>query len=287
MMSNAPAKVSVKAWESEGILLERYFYTSGAVEPLPKHSHNEYQFGLSFDCQGEYYYRGARHQTPIGSLSIIHSGEVHAPSQRTYLPNPATFWMMHADPGWLQTAASEITTKTATLPFFPTPFLCDRKLAQLFLQFHIAVENESSNLEQDSFLLHLFTHLIANYAQNRPSLSPLRSVRPAVMRVRDFLHAHYTLNVSLEELANVAQLSRFHLCRSFRQEIGVSPHAYQTQVRIAHAKRLLARGMAIAQVASDTGFCDQSHLGGHFKRLVGVTPGNYLSKRNNVLDIPE
>ena len=38
---------------------------------------------------------------------------------------------------------------------------------------------------------------------------------------------------------------------------------------------MLAKGILISQVASDTGFTDQSHLHRHFKRLVGVTPGQY------------
>ena len=44
--------------------------------------------------------------------------------------------------------------------------------------------------------------------------------------------------------------------------------------------------MLVAEVATETGFYDQSHFGWHFKRLVGVTPGNYLGRSNNVLDKP-
>jgi AraC-like DNA-binding protein len=271
----APSKINVRAWESEGLLLERYTYTSGTVEPLPKHSHSEYQFGLSFDCQGEYYYRGTQHQIPRGNLSIIQSGEVHLPSQRTYLPNPAVFWMMHADPSWLQTIASEMAEKPTGLPFFPALFLGDRKLARLFLHFHNIVEIKAFRLERDSILWHFFIHLIACHAQDRPSIRPLKSVRLAVMRVRDFLHDNYASNVSLEELAIVAGLSRSYLCRAFSKEMGIPPHAYQMRVRIDRAKRLLARGMPTARVAAETGFYDQSHFGWHFKHLVGVTPGNY------------
>lgn len=72
------ADISVHAWQSNGILLERYSYTAGAVEPLPSHSHEEYQFGLSLNCVGSYQYRGAFHDIPIGNLSLIQSGGVHA-----------------------------------------------------------------------------------------------------------------------------------------------------------------------------------------------------------------
>ncbi|MDQ3461350.1 MAG: helix-turn-helix transcriptional regulator [Deinococcota bacterium] len=73
----------------------------------------------------------------------------------------------------------------------------------------------------------------------------------------------------------VAGLSPYHLLRVFRLELGLSPHSYQIQRRIGIAKTLLAQGERIAQVAACTGFTDQSHLGRHFKRLVGVTPGQF------------
>ena len=62
------------------------------------------------------------------------------------------------------------------------------------------------------------------------------------------------------------------------------PHAFQTQVRVARAKALLLRGWPISQAAAHTGFADQSHLTRHFKRLVGVTPGQYRQGSKNVQD---
>jgi AraC-like DNA-binding protein len=275
---NQKCKISISAWESEGLLVERYTYTSGTVEPLPKHSHNEYQFGLSCDCLGEYYYRGAHYQIPMGNLSIIHSGEVHAPSQRTFLPNMATFWMMHAQPSWLQTTASEMAEKPTHQPFFPESIVGDREIVHLFLHFHRAVSQKVSRLERDTTLERFFRQLIARCAQNCPSIRPLKASRAAVMRVRDFLHDNYARNISLDELAAVAGLSRSYLCRAFSKEMGIPPHAYQTQVRIDRAKRLLAGGKSLAVAAATTGFYDQSHFGWHFKHLVGVTPGNYPKK---------
>ena len=65
------------------------------------------------------------------------------------------------------------------------------------------------------------------------------------------------------------------LSRLFKREIGLSLNAYQLQIRIDHAKKLLINGVPIALVASETGFYDQSHFNRYFKRLVGTTPKNY------------
>jgi len=53
------------------------------------------------------------------------------------------------------------------------------------------------------------------------------------------------------------------------------PHQYQKQVQVRRAKELLARGVPIAAVAVDTGFCDQSHLNRVFKNFTGLTPGQF------------
>jgi AraC-like DNA-binding protein len=275
-MKKEPADVSIRAWQSNGVLRERYSYTSGAVEPIAKHSHIEYQFGLSFNCEGQYYYRGVYNSIPTCSLSIIHSGEIHAPSDRTYLEASADFEMMHISPECLRQTASEMAEKSASLPFFSTAFLTDRTLNHLFL----AITNpEKFRLQQDVALLQFLSYLIKNHASNSPTLSPLKSTHEAIKLAREYLHAHYSNDISLSELAAIAGLSKFHFCRIFQKELGVSASVYQTQLRIAHAKKLLIQGIEIAKVAAITGFYDQSHFSWHFKRQVGVTPRKYAKKQ--------
>ncbi|MDJ0707315.1 MAG: AraC family transcriptional regulator [Leptolyngbyaceae cyanobacterium MO_188.B28] len=277
-MQPKAAQVSVQAWESNGILLEQYAYTSGAVNPLPKHAHAEYQFGLSFDCQGEYFYRGAHHAIPKGSLSVIHSGEVHAPSDRASLPKPAHFGMAHIDPMWLQLVAEEMAEKRTRDPFFPTAFITDSELNRLFLTLQAATDRQNSKLEQETALWDFLTYLIANHASNQSAVQPVKPVHKAVEHARDYLHAHYADDISLEELAAIAGLSRFYFCRVFSKTVGISPGAYQTQLRIAQSRKLLAQGLPIANVVEMTGFYDHSHFGWHFKCQVGTTPGNYVRK---------
>ena len=258
-----------------GILIEKYSYSAGAVEPLPKHSHQEYQLGMSSNTQGEYYYRGAYHPVPIGKLSIIHSGEVHSPSQRTYLGEPATFLMMHIDPSLLEETALEITNKT-NVPFFTEPIFSDRNLAKLFYNVCLATETNLSKLTKDSLLLDFLSGLIESEGNFTPQ--PYQ-IKPAISQVCDYLQANYADNLSLTELAEIVGISRFYLSRLFRREKGISLSAYQTQIKVDHAKKLLSQGMPIATVATATGFYDQSHFGYHFKRLVGTTPGNYLQSK--------
>lgn len=274
MEPSLAAEISVRTRVSDGLLLEHYSYTSGKVEPILKHSHEDYQFALSFDHQGEYTYRGELHQIPPARLSVVHSGEVHAPSDRTYLSEPAHFSMAHIHPKWLNAVAFEMLEQPSSDPFFPTVLPQDSCLNQLFLDFS-AIDKRASLLEQETALWRFLSYLIVRYARDFPSAKTLSSSRAAVCRARDYLHARFDENVSLAELAAVAGLSRFHFCRLFRREFGVSASLYQTHLRIARARKLLAEGKTISEVAIATGFYDQSHFGKHFKRHVGTTPAKY------------
>ena len=97
----------------------------------------------------------------------------------------------------------------------------------------------------------------------------------AVRRARDLLDDPLAGAVTLDELAAHARLDKFRLCRAFREQIGLPPYAYLTHRRVGLAQELLGRGLPQAEVAARVGLYDQSQLHRHFKRIVGVTPGEY------------
>lgn len=97
-----------------------------------------------------------------------------------------------------------------------------------------------------------------------------------VARARRLLDERFTETVDLEALAVHARLDKFRLCRAFREQVGLPPHAYVTHRRISLAAHLLARGMSQVEVASRVGFYDQSLLHRHFKRIIRLTPGAFV-----------
>jgi AraC-like DNA-binding protein len=97
----------------------------------------------------------------------------------------------------------------------------------------------------------------------------------AVERARALLHSRPTQPLELPEIATVAGTSISHLVRSFSRVVGLPPQRYHVQVRLAHARRLLAEGQAASWVAYECGFADQSHLNRRFKECHGLTPGAF------------
>jgi AraC-like DNA-binding protein len=70
-------------------------------------------------------------------------------------------------------------------------------------------------------------------------------------------------------------MSPYGLAKTFSVEVGMPPHAYQTQLRVRLARRLLVGGTSPSVVATRSGFYDQAHLSKVFKRYTGVTLGQF------------
>ena len=98
-------------------------------------------------------------------------------------------------------------------------------------------------------------------------------------QVIDYINNHLEQDLSLIELAAIAQMSPHYFSHLFKQSTGMTPHQYVIRCRVECAKELLLqRKLTIAEIAYKVGFANQSHLNRHFKRLLGVTPKAILQK---------
>lgn len=249
---------------------------------LPRHFHEELEIGSRQGSGWQYHYRGTTHHVPSDTLVITQPGEAHrADSMNT---QDGTFRGLRVGTDLLQQVAIEVAGREIGLPYFPVPLVDDRDLNTQVIQVHQALEQPISQLEQQSLILDLLAQFILRCAGAPLYLAKLGEERQPVDRVRVYLENYYNQEISLEQLAQIANLSSFHLNRSFSKAFGLPPHAYQIQVRILQAKRLLRAALPIGEVAAETGFASQSHFGSHFKRLVCVTPRQYIQDSKNVID---
>ena len=247
-------------------------------EPYPRHWHEEYQFCLIQAGGGELHYRGTRHNTPSASLFIVHPGEVHSNHTET----GCSFRSIYTEPELIRRISSDAAGFQQNLPFFPNPMILDKEIIADYLSLHYSRENSTTLLARESAMLEMLTKLITRYAKEKPTLTTSRKEHKAVKAVREYIIENYNRNFSLAELSRLANLSAYHLTRVFTKEIGMPPHAFQTQVRIAKAKKLIRDGLPLSFVAVRTGFADQSHFMRHFRRLLKITPGEYLKNSKNV-----
>ena len=101
--------------------------------------------------------------------------------------------------------------------------------------------------------------------------------RGRLRAVVEYIEEHLEAGPTLEKMAAVARLSPYHFARQFKKATGLPPHQYVILRRVERAQQLLQAGtdLSLAEVAMHAGFSDQSQFSHHFKRLVGVTPGQF------------
>jgi len=265
----------VKFWRASDLGMGdvEFLHARYITHSFARHTHEGFAIGVVERGTETFYYRSGQHYAPTGSMIIINPGEVHTgnAAQR----EGWTYRMIYPDVELLRRAASELAGRQQDIPFLASPVIEDIALNQLFLNVHRMLEDSTFALQRESGLLNFLTLLVARHARVRPNLPTTHSAGPAIRRVRDYLDDHLIENVSLRELAHIAELSPFHLLRTFRATVGLPPHTYVIQQRVARAKTLLMRGWPPALAAHEVGFTDQSHLTRHFKRITGVTPSQY------------
>ena len=184
--------------------------------------------------------------------------------------------LMLVEGGDLQTLISDAETQALADVSFPDPVVVDPELVAAFLRLHVALETSSTRLEQEERLSLWLGLLIDRAAARRPRQTPSDPHDERAVRLAsDYLQDHLTANVGLDELARTAGIGKFRLVRLFRKQTGLPPHAYQVAGRLRRARRMLEAGQSVAHTAAAVGFADQSHLHRHFKRGIGMTPGQY------------
>jgi len=84
-------------------------------------------------------------------------------------------------------------------------------------------------------------------------------------------------DIKLDDLSHEIFVSKYYLIREFKKKIGLSPHNFQIQNRIRKAQHFLECGMSVTETAVNTGFYDQSHFVKYFKKVMGITPSEYIN----------
>jgi transcriptional regulator GlxA family with amidase domain len=99
---------------------------------------------------------------------------------------------------------------------------------------------------------------------------------PRIAHVASFIRNNYHRRLTLTEMADTVNLSRWRLCHLFKESMGTSPERYLARVRLEKARQLLeTEFLTVKEVMNRVGIADASHFARSFKSAYGVTPGKY------------
>jgi AraC-like DNA-binding protein len=248
---------------------------------VPFHIHDGYSIGVSLRGGLAFDHCGSKCTAPSGVISALEPYQVH----NAYAAG---------EHGWefismlfpLEVVRGVVFEGSGanSLPCLPQRVIYDAELARGLVALHNQLESSHDSLERQSATVFTLTEFFRRHSTARRETGRLSGERDAVRRARELLQDSYAERISLDQLSTHAGLSPFYFLRIFRDEVGLTPHAYLNQIRIREAKRKLAAGASPAQVALECGFYDQSHLVRVFRGATGITPGRYQSAFSRELD---
>jgi AraC-like DNA-binding protein len=135
--------------------------------------------------------------------------------------------------------------------------------------------SEPDQLFVDQLFLATSTYLVSKFGARVPLSSPKGRLAPRQEKMaKEFLDSNIRANVSLEEVANLCELSTPQFARLFKRSTGMTPYQWFIRRRLREAKFLLESSEdSLAEIGLACGFADQSHFTRTFSRLVGLSPG--------------
>ena len=241
-----------------------------------KHAHETFAIGAIMNGVGGYTCRGADHVLPVGSLSLMNPEEMH------------TGHSLHGQLRYNMVYVSENAVRdlldVRELPGFREISPLDRShsLAWTLDRLGMAL-NQRNTIPAWRLQVEELVHDLLGLSFTRfGSVRPARAGREprAVQLVSDYIEAQLDTpehpELSIGDMASLAGLHPNYLIQSFSRAKGISPYAYFLYRKVLLAKDLMAAGGVPLQVALRLGFFDQAHFIKHFRKVFGVTPGNFI-----------
>lgn len=124
--------------------------------------------------------------------------------------------------------------------------------------------------------LQLFLHLVISYSQKENS-----TISSDIEKTLQYIQAHITNELSLEELAALVNLSCSQYKQKFKKQMGISPRRFINQQKIEAAKSLLLKGMSVTDIAMQLGFNSSTYFSTVFKQYTLYTPRDYIKTAMN------
>lgn len=248
------------------------------------HSHPTFSIGAVDAGQSHFSSSFASEQLiQAGSIVVIPAHVEHACNPLSQ--HAWSYQMMHLDATWLAGLLDELQQEmdlhldlnTSYVPQLRPTILHDLHLYTAFTALNqVLFDPQISRLEKEQYLINTLTEmLIPNF--HWENIRAAGYFQPYLPRLIECLNSSMD-DLSLQQLAEKLQISRYALIRLFKQYLGLTPHAYQLNQKVNQARLRLRQGCDLAQLAHELAFTDQSHFHRVFKQYTGVTPKQYAKK---------
>lgn len=246
--------------------LEAVVATTG--HRFARHTHEQFGIGLIFSGAQKSLSGRGMVEAEAGDIITVNPNEVHDGAP---IGEARSWSILYFDPAVMDGFAREVAQGGTNRSEIPRPVIHDGRLAERFRALFSAVTGDEERMRCEELLLSVIADAMRETVQQAESATAPHSI----VHARNLIDDDPAAEISLADLARESGLSRFQVLRAFAKVTGFTPHAYLVQARVHLARRLIARGMSLAEAAFESGFADQSHMTRAFVSRYGLTPGAY------------
>lgn len=144
--------------------------------------------------------------------------------------------------------------------------------------FNVFAENQ---IPKEPLLSKIINDILTIFLLYSPLPTGSESSYGIAEEIISYINEHFAENLSVEQLASMANLSQYHFIRTFRRETGFTPHEYIVNIRMNNAKYLLKNSsLSVKDICFRTGFSCESIFCSAFKKHHGLTPSAYRESEN-------
>lgn len=274
--------MELDAYEKRGYLLEDYrlFHLCDTqMEPVDWHYHTFHKIIFFLSGQASYAIEGQRYTLEPGDILLVGRGDIHRPEVAPGVPYERV--IVYISPAFLRAQSSPdcdlescFAMARREFRFVLRPAARGGRLAPVLAAFERALTTESFGREQLSraLFLQLLIEVSRGVLDHDLSYVTNAVCDEKTVAILQYLNAHLTERISIDDLSTRFYVSKFYMMRRFREETGYTIHSYLVGKRLLLARELIAGGGSITDACYQCGFQDYSTFSRAYKKQFGQTP---------------
>ncbi len=241
-----------------------------------KHYHDTYTIGLTYKGVLKTYNANQSFDSYEYSIRINNPGEVHGGTSLNW--SHVNFYPTVE----IMSDLYEQIFLEKRIPCFQR-HIVDNEL--LFFKLHNFFDSyfkKEDDIVIESNLIDALSNLIFSSIIYTKNYKEIFEDKKIIKNTYEFINDSIDTNFTLDALALNVNLSKYHFLRLFKNEFGLTPHAFIINERLNRANELIQKGLSISEASIQVGFNDQSHFSRNFKKYFGYTP-TYFQKNSNII----
>ena len=246
-----------------------------------QHTHNCSELFYVIEGQGQFLIESKTYPVSVNDLVIVNPNVLH--TEVSLNSSPLKYIVLGVE-GLELTASTEDNTNFCIINFKNIREIILHYLQNMLLE----IETKRPGYEvicQD--LMEILIVLLGRQTNFSTILAPISKKTSRLCGItKRYIDSHYQEDITLDKLAEINHISKYHLAHAFTEEYGISPINYLINKRIQEAEHLLTTtDFSLSLISSTTGFSSSSYFAQIFKKQKGCTPREFRNRSKKMIDL--